>query len=172
MFFVSGLPCPASLPWLSSALLSSPLLSALHYTPSDTHTQYTHFYTMKYSSATAVLAAASATVALAQNSTSGNGTDAYTTGLVSALNSLNLTTLTTVLGVRCIASRERAIDRSLAVLLTLPFPPQAFPQIGQTLSQGGNYTVFAPSNEALAPLLAQGASALSTAEVGRNLRNL
>ena len=83
---------------------------------------------MKFSAATILAAAAAlASPAFAQS----NGTD-YATGLVAALNGAGLTSLATALG--------------------------AFPDIATTLgggaSAGMNFTVFGPSNEALAPLLA------------------
>jgi len=69
--------------------------------------------------------------------TTGNSSD-FTTGLAAALTAANLTTLAQVLG--------------------------AFPQVAQTFQSGGNFTVFAPSNEALSPLLANPA-ALNLTEV-------
>lgn len=61
---------------------------------------------MRYSTSAALLAAVSASVALAQNSTNSTG-DAYTTGLVTALQGLGLTTLSGVLGVRSGARDSR-----------------------------------------------------------------
>jgi len=62
----------------------------------------------------------------AQNTTTGGNSSDYATGLVAALNGAGLTTLAGVLG--------------------------NYPQFGQVLQMGGNYTVFAPNNDAFSDI--------------------